>query len=243
MLARFFAGLVLTLGVGVLAIVGLGIRDDGDNRDDGEIETVASADTEAAVQQPALVEETVGDAPDAVAPAETTTTTTTTTEPAGPIPDNYGPRRDLVNLDGWINTDFQDIDDFNGQVLVVEMWTFGCFNCQNRIPHTQALYADLADENFDIIGVHAPEFAFEREIPNIEQAVVDLGVTWPVAIDTNRENFSAWQDGGRRFWPRTYVVDQNGDIRFDHIGEGDYEELEQTVKYLLDNPPEPHSAS
>ena len=119
------------------------------------------------------------------------------------------------------------------------MWTFGCFNCQNRIPHTQALYAELADENFDIIGVHAPEFDFEREIPRIEQAVVDLGVTWPVAIDTNKENFRAWQEGGRRFWPRTYVVDQNGDIRFDHIGEGDYEELEQTVKFLLDNPPEP----
>ena len=234
MVARIFAGLVLLLGIGIIGVVASG-------SDDADTSEVASADTAAALQETAPAEGAVGDAPDAAATAPEETTTTT--EALGPVPENYGPRRDLVNLDGWINTASTDIDDFNGQVLVVELWTFGCFNCQNRIPHTQALYADLADENFEIIGVHAPEFDFEREIPRIEQAVVDLGVTWPVAIDTNKENFRAWQEGGRRFWPRTYVVDQNGDIRFDHIGEGDYEELEQTVKFLLENPPEPTSAS
>ena len=226
MASRLIAGLVLIVGVGILAVVGL------QSGEDPEIETVASAETEAA-----LAEGGVGDAP----PQEEAATTTT--EPSFPVPENYGQRLDLVNLDGWRNTDNDQISDFDGQVLIVEMWTFGCFNCQNRIPHTQALYAELEGENFDIIGVHAPEFDFEREIPRIEQAMLDLGVTWPVALDTNKENFRAWQEGGRRFWPRTYVVDQNGDIRFDHIGEGDYEELAETVKYLLDNPPEPTSAS
>ena len=215
------------MGLGVVATVV--ISDDAD-----EAAVVAAADVEAA--EPAIEEEPAGDAP--TAPPETTTT-----EPAIEEPENYGPRLDLVNLDGWRNTDNTALDDFNGQVLIVEMWTFGCFNCQNRIPHTQALYAELEGENFDIIGVHAPEFDFEREIPRIEQAIVDLGVTWPVAIDTNKENFRAWQEGGRRFWPRTYVVDQNGDIRFDHIGEGDYEELAETVRYLLDNPPAPTADS
>lgn len=224
MVSRIFAGLVFVVGIGILAVVGLGSSDEPD--------TVASADTEAALSQTAPAEGASGDAPATTAP-----------EVAFPEPENYGPRLDLVNLDGWRNTDNSQLSDFDGQVLVVEMWTFGCFNCQNRIPHTQALYADLADENFDIIGVHAAEFEFERDIPSIERAIVDLGVTWPVAIDTNKENFRAWQEGGRRFWPRTYVVDQNGDIRFDHIGEGDYEELADTVRYLLDNPPEANTAS
>lgn len=228
MASRIFAGIILIFGVGLLAVVGFG------SSEEPEIEVVASADTEAALAQTAPAEDAaIGDAP----------TTTTTTDPGFPEPDNYGPRLDLVNLDGWRNTDNDELSDFDGQVLIVEMWTFGCFNCQNRIPHTQALYAELADENFDIVGVHAAEFEFEKDIPSIERAMVDLGVTWPVAIDTEKENFRAWQEGGRRFWPRTYVVDQNGDIRFDHIGEGDYEELGDTVRYLLANPPEATTAS
>lgn len=226
MIQRIFAGIILLVGLGVVATVVLS--------DDAEETAVVAAGSETA---PAATDaEPAGDAP--TAPPETTTT-----EPSIEEPENYGPRLDLVNLDGWRNTDNTSLGDFNGQVLIVEMWTFGCFNCQNRIPHTQALYAELEGENFDIIGVHAPEFDFEREIPRIEQAIVDLGVTWPVAIDTNKENFRAWQEGGRRFWPRTYVVDQNGDIRFDHIGEGDYEELADTVRYLLDNPPAPATDS
>jgi len=217
---RIFAGVILLVGLGIIGSVVL-------SSNDAETTTVA-AEPEISVDETAVDEEAaVGDAP--TAPPETA--------PAFPVPENYGPRLDLVNLDGWRNTDNTQLSDFDGQVLIVEMWTFGCFNCQNRIPHTQALYAELADENFEIIGVHAPEFEFERDIPSIERAMVDLGVTWPVALDTNKENFRAWQEGGRRFWPRTYVVDQNGDIRFDHIGEGDYEELAETVRYLLANPP------
>ncbi len=161
-----------------------------------------------------------------------------TTEALAEPPENLGPRLDLVDLDGWLNTSTIDsLDDLDGQVVMVEMWTFGCFNCKNRIPHTQELYADYADRGFEIVGVHAPEFAYEAEVANIEDAIDRLGVTWPVALDTDKKNFRAWQEGGRRFWPRTFVIDQNGDVRFDHIGEGAYDELEQTVSWLLDNPP------
>ncbi len=162
--------------------------------------------------------------------------TTTTTEPF-PEPENLGPRLDLVNLDGWLNTDATSIDDFDGKVLVVEMWTFGCSNCKARIPHNQDLYAAHSRDDFEMIGVHAPEFSYEAEIPNIEEAVERLGVTWPVAIDTEKTNFRAWQDGGRRFWPRTFVIDQDGDVRYDHIGEGRYQELADTVEWLIENPP------
>lgn len=178
--------------------------------------------------------------PDDRASTTEPTTEPTSSSPASPVaaPENLGPRRDLVGLDGWLNTeDIDSLDDLDGQVVLVEMWTFGCSNCKARIPHNQDLYASYQDRGFEIVGVHAPEFSYEAEVANIEQALIDLGVTWPVALDTNKQNFRAWQEGGRRFWPRTFVIDQNGDVRFDHIGEGKYDELEQTVAWLLNNPP------
>ena len=223
MAARIFAGSIFIAGAVLIAAVFL-----GGGASEEAVETVS----------PAPAGDSVGDAP-----VDADGAATPTTEAALPVPENLGHRIGLQNLEGWLNTDISSLDELDGKVVVLELWTFGCFNCQNRIPHTQALYAQLEGENFDIIGVHAPEFDFERDIPSIERAMVDLGVTWPVAIDSNKENFRAWQEGGRRFWPRTYVVDQNGDIRFDHIGEGDYEELGDTVRYLLANPPESTTSS
>ena len=156
-----------------------------------------------------------------------------------PEPENYGPRMDLVEIDGWLQTDATSIDEFDGQVLLVEMWTFGCFNCKARIPHNQSYYEEFADENFEILGVHAPEFSYEADLANIEDALDRLDVPWPQALDTEKKNFRAWQPGTTNYWPRTYVIDQNGDIRYDHIGEGRYEELRETIRFLLDNPPEP----
>ena len=88
------------------------------------------------------------------------------------------------------------------------------------------------DQGLEIVGIHSPEFGYEREVANIEQAMVDLGVTWPVVLDTDRRTFREWQ-GRPAYWPRTYVLDKEGRIRFDHIGEGAYEELFQVVDYLL----------
>ncbi len=146
------------------------------------------------------------------------------------------PKPELTNLDGWINSDAESLADFDGQVRVVEFWTFGCFNCKNRISHTQELYAEYQPKGLEIIGVHAPEFERERDPAAVEQATIDLGVTWPVALDTEKTNFRTWQSK-RRFWPRVYVLDQNGDVRYDHIGEGDYDGLEETVAYLIENGP------
>lgn len=238
MASRLIAGLIVLAGIAVLGITALG---------NDSVNTSSEAAVFASDNVASGTDNAVGDAPATTASSndaeasETDDTTTTTTIPAIPEPENFGPRLDLVDLDGWLNTDAQSIDEFNGKVLVVEMWTFGCFNCRNRIPHNQALYAAHSRDEVEMIGVHAPEFDHEAIIANIEDAVERLDVTWPVAIDTNKTNFRAWQEGGRRFWPRTYVVDQNGDVRFDHIGEGDYQELADTVQYLVDNPPEPVS--
>lgn len=168
---------------------------------------------------------------------------TPTPEPAFPVPDNYGPRMDLVDLDGWLNTDGPtQLSDFDGQVLLIEMWTFGCHNCQARIPYNQSYYEEFGDDNFEIIGVHAPEFAYEAEVPNIIDALNRYEIEWPIALDTEKQNFRVWQPGRTNFWPRTYVIDQNGDVRYDHIGEGRYEELRETIRFLLENPPDPAEA-
>jgi len=231
MASRLIAGIVVLLGIGVLAVVlARGVDEPSPSLETASGNTVEDSQSTAEDSNDAS-DSAAKDREGTVAPAPTTT--------AAPIatPENLGARKDLVELDGWLNTDATSLSDFDGKVLVVEMWTFGCFNCKNRIPHNQALYSAHSRDDFEIIGVHAPEFDHEAEIPNIEEAVERLGVTWPVALDTNKRNFRAWQDGGRRFWPRTFVIDQNGDVRYNHIGEGKYQELADTVQFLIDNPP------
>ena len=154
----------------------------------------------------------------------------------GQAPPLLGEKPELVNLDGWLQTDATGLASFDGQVRIVQFWTFGCSNCKATLPHLQQIYADWHDRGLEIVGVHAPEFDHEADIDNIVGAAADLGVTWPIALDTEKTNFRAWQEK-RRFWPRTYVLDQNGQVRFDHIGEGKYDELAETVAYLIENGP------
>ncbi len=155
--------------------------------------------------------------------------TPTTTKPL-PV---LGPAQPLRDLDGWLQSDIESLDELRGKVVVVQFWTFSCRNCKNTLPHLQELYRRHGDEEFEIVGVHAPEFDFEREASAVAVAAQDLGVTWPIALDTAKRNFFGWQ-GSPAYWPRTYVLDRAGMIRFDHIGEGAYDELAATVASLLD---------
>lgn len=251
--SRIAATVIVILGVGALAWVVLGSGGSESASEPVVTATTSSsaASTNAAADSGETTEETSAQ-PDEASNDNVSSASASdageadgpepTPEPAIPAPENFGARMDLVELDGWLNTDATSIDDFNGQVLLVEMWTFGCHNCKARIPHNQSYYEEFADENFEIIGVHAPEFSFEAEVPNIIEAAERLGVTWPIALDTNKLNFRAWQPGRTNFWPRTYVIDQNGDIRFDHIGEGKYDEVRETIRYLIENPPPPPAA-
>jgi thiol-disulfide isomerase/thioredoxin len=164
-----------------------------------------------------------------------------TNEPAATIttlsegPEVIGTAPDLEKLDGWLNTDKTQFTDFDGQIKIVQFWTFGCINCKRTLENLGEIYAKHGDNpNFEIIGVHSPEFNHEADVDNIIAASADLGVVWPIALDTNKFNFRKWQED-RRFWPRTYIVDSSGQIRYDHIGEGKYEELAATVDWLLAN--------
>ncbi len=166
--------------------------------------------------------------------AEPATATATTQTILSEAPEVLRPRPELLENDGWLQSPYSSLEELDGQVYIVEFWTFGCFNCRAVKPHLRAIYDTYRDDGLEIIGIHAPEFEFEKDVEAIKQAAADQNVNWPIVLDTNKKSFRHWQED-RRFWPRTYVVDQNGDIRYDHIGEGAYDELEATVAWLLEN--------
>lgn len=179
-------------------------------------------------------------APEPVVESSSSTVTDTSTSPSSEtLPDttvsefeDLGPLPELIDVDGWVQSDVDSFEELEGKVLVVHIWTFGCINCKRTLPNLQALYEEHQGEEFEIVGIHSPEFEYEEDPDAILAAAEDLGVTWPIVLDTRQKTFFGWQ-GSRGFWPRTYVVDRDGIVRFDHIGEGAYEELNSTVETLL----------
>ncbi len=212
---------LLAIFVAVAVVTGLG------SSDEAAVTTGSAGSSDAADTSAEPADGDAASFPDvSEAPAEEIETIA-----APPI---LRPRPGLTGIDGWLQSDIDSLDDLDGQVYILEFWTFGCFNCRNVKPHLRALYDELQDDGLEIVGVHSPEFDFEKDVDAIQQAAIDQRVNWPIALDTEKTSFRAWQTE-RRFWPRTYVIDQNGDIRYDHIGEGAYDELGATVRYLLEN--------
>ena len=165
-----------------------------------------------------------------------TTTVATTTVPPEPI-EVLGEADTLTGLDGWLNTDATSLEEIRAanKLTVVQFWTFGCRNCKNTLEALGQLYTDFRHEGVEIVGVHSPEFSYEADVDNIIEAAADLGVVWPIALDTNKRNFHRWQEGNIGYWPRVYVIDGDNQIRFDRTGDGraTYGQLYETVERLL----------
>jgi thiol-disulfide isomerase/thioredoxin len=135
-----------------------------------------------------------------------------------------------ISSDVWLNTPPLAWDDLRGRVVMVEFWTFGCVNCRNVIPAFREMHADYSGKGFVLIGVHSPEFDYERDLANVERAVRELGIAYPVAIDND---FANWRRYRNRYWPSRYLVDRHGALRYSHIGEGAYGETREWIKRLL----------
>lgn len=143
----------------------------------------------------------------------------------------FKPAVEIVDPAGYINTDFVDIKSNIGKkVILVDFWTYSCVNCQRTIPYLKQWWDTYEDEGLLIIGVHSPEFEFEKDRDNVIQATQKLGVTWPVVQDNDFSTFRAYEN---RYWPRKYLIDIDGFIVYDHIGEGGYEETEKKIQELL----------
>ncbi len=151
---------------------------------------------------------------------------------------NCGPARDLPGIDAWLNTDdgqALDLADLEGQVVLVDFWTYSCINCQRTFPYLTAWDERYRDQGLTIIGVHTPEFAFEKVVDNVADATDRYGIDYPVAIDNE---YQTWREWDQRFWPAHYLIDQTGTVRQVHYGEGAYAETEELIQQLLDAAPQ-----
>jgi cytochrome c biogenesis protein CcdA/thiol-disulfide isomerase/thioredoxin len=145
------------------------------------------------------------------------------------LPDE-GPMPDLTGAVGWINSGPLDLKALRGKVVVIDFWTYSCINCLRALPYVEAWSAKYKDSGLVVIGVHTPEFAFEKERSNVEQAVRDLKITYPVAIDSD---YNIWRAFKNQYWPAHYFIDGKGRIRYHHFGEGEYDQSEKVIQQLL----------
>jgi cytochrome c biogenesis protein CcdA/thiol-disulfide isomerase/thioredoxin len=148
---------------------------------------------------------------------------------AGGLP-VYGVMPELTGATDWLNSPPLTAEDLKGKVVLIDFWTYSCINCLRALPYVEAWSKQYASQGLVVIGVHAPEFAFEKQKANVVKAIKDFGITYPVAMDNNYAIWKAFQNDS---WPAHYFIDAKGQIRFMHSGEGSYDESETVIRTLL----------
>lgn len=140
---------------------------------------------------------------------------------------------DFVGGGPWFNTNGRALAlaDLRGKVVAVEMWTAGCINCRNVMPDLKKWHAKYFDRGLVIVGVHSPEFNYERSEPYVRTSIAKLGITYAVVMDND---FRIWRAYNNTYWPSLYLVDKKGIIRYQHFGEGAYDETDRMIRQLLD---------
>jgi thiol-disulfide isomerase/thioredoxin len=137
---------------------------------------------------------------------------------------------EFQGISHWLNSTPLSIKDIKGSVVLVQIWTFGCINCQRTLPYITKWHQQYASQGLKVIGIHTPEFAFERDVNNIKKALRQHKITYPVAVDNEYKTWNAYEN---QYWPHLFLADRQGILRYDHIGEGAYEKIEQTIRQLL----------
>jgi len=135
-----------------------------------------------------------------------------------------------IAAEEWINSEPLSIRKLKGKAVLLDFWTYSCVNCLRTLPQLKRFHEKYASEGLVIIGVHTPEFAFEKDVNNVREAVKRLGITYPVANDPSRET---WNRYGNRFWPRAALINPKAEIVFEHVGESGYDEIERAITKTL----------
>lgn len=143
---------------------------------------------------------------------------------------NIGPAPEFAGITKWLNSDPLTMESLQGKVVLVDFWTYSCINCIRTLPYITKWYDQYKDQGLVVIGVHTPEFAFEKVTSNVESALKRYGINYPVAQDNN---YKTWGAFNNQFWPAHYLTDKNGDIVYTHFGEGEYENTEKAIRTLL----------
>jgi len=152
---------------------------------------------------------------------------------AATVPD-LGSKGQMPSLSGavqWLNSPPLTNEALRGKVVLVDFWTFDCINCQRSIPHVNEWAKKYEKDGLVVIGVHTPEYPFERVVDNVRKNVTKLGLNYPIAIDND---YAIWKAFDNQYWPAHYLIDANGQIRYTHFGEGSYDTQEQVIRQLLD---------
>ncbi len=137
---------------------------------------------------------------------------------------------DFQGISQWLNSAPLSIADLKGDVVLVQFWTFACINCQRTLPYVVGWHQQYAKQGLKVVGIHTPEFAYERETNNIRRALQQHEITYPVPVDND---YKTWKAYHNEYWPHLFLADRQGLLRYDHIGEGAYEQTEQTIRQLL----------
>src|SRR6202167_6809704 len=140
------------------------------------------------------------------------------------------PLSGLSGATGWINSAPLTAKELKGKVVLVDFWDYSCINCIRAIPYVRAWAEKYKDSGLLVIGVHTPEFDFEKELPNVQKAVQKFGLTYPIALDSNH---AIWDAFHNEYWPAHYFIDAKGKVRFEHFGEGNYDQSEHWIQELL----------
>lgn len=140
------------------------------------------------------------------------------------------PAAEIVGIETWLNSNPLTIESLKGKVVLIDFWTYSCINCVNTLPYVIKWDQDYRDKGLVIIGVHAPEFEFEKNVQNVKNALKKYGIKYPVALDNNLDTWTNFQN---LYWPAHYLIDKEGKVVYTHFGEGNYDKTENNIRYLL----------
>ncbi len=145
-------------------------------------------------------------------------------------PESSSPAAPELATGDWINSEPLTLKGLRGQVVLVEFWTFGCYNCRNTLPAVKNWDARYRKKGLTVVGVHSPEFDEEKDVATVRREVAELGISFPVVTDND---YATWRAYDVHAWPTIFVLDKSGRIRWSHVGEGRYNETEQVIQKLL----------
>ncbi|HZZ10081.1 MAG TPA: thioredoxin family protein [Paraburkholderia sp.] len=165
----------------------------------------------------------------ALAATLATTAATCTPAVAGSL-QSGPPAPEFAGISTWLNSEPLTIQKLRGKVVLVDFWTYTCINCINTLPYVKSWHQKYKDQGLAVIGVHTPEYPFERDTDNVKTAIRRFGITYPVAQDNQ---YATWTAYDNQYWPAFYLIDRKGEVVYSHFGEGDYAQTEAAIQALL----------
>ncbi len=137
---------------------------------------------------------------------------------------------EFTGIQEWLNSSPLTIADLKGSVVLIQIWTFACINCQRTLPYVTKWHQTYANQGLKVVGIHTPEFPFERDVNQIKAALNKHRITYPIAVDNQHKMWTAYDN---EYWPHLFLADRRGIVQYDHIGEGAYDRTEQKIRQLL----------